>query len=46
MRLIEVSKHILESLWSLDNYTSPWALYIDEFGLSDYTPIKVYKKEI
>ena len=46
MRFIEISKTLRETIWTIDNYTSPWALYIDEFGLSDNTPIKIFKKEI
>ena len=46
MRFLEASKNIIEHLWTLDNWDSPWALYIDDFGLSDYIPIKMYKLEI
>ena len=45
-RFLEASKNILESPWSLENWDSPWALWIDDFGLSDYAPITVKKKEI
>jgi len=43
---LEVSKNIVEHLWTLENWDSPYAVWIDEFGLSDYTPVQVYKKEI
>jgi len=46
MRFLEATKNIIEHLWTLDNWYSPWALYIDDFGLSDFTPIEIYKKEI
>ena len=45
-RLIEASKNLVEHLWTLDNWDSPWALWIDEFGLSDSTPITLFKREI
>ena len=45
-RFLEASKHIIEHLWTLQNWISPYAVWLDDFGLSDYTPIKVYRKEI
>ena len=39
IRLIELSKNFIEHLWTLDNWDSYYAKWIDEFGLSDYTPI-------
>ena len=45
-RFLEISKNVIESPWSLENWDSPWALWIDDFGLSDYAPITVKKKEI
>ena len=45
-RFLEASKNIVEHLWTLDNWISPYAMWLDDFGLSDYTPIKVYRREI
>ena len=45
-RFLEGNKNIVEHLWTFDNWISPYALWLDEIGLSDYTPIKVYRKEI
>ena len=46
MRFLEASKNIINTLWSLDNWTSPYALWLEDFGLSDYTPIELFKREI
>ena len=46
MRMLEGSKNLIEHLWTFDNWVSPYALWIDDLGLSDYTPIKIYKKQI
>jgi len=46
MRFLEATKNILEHLWTLDNWISPYALWIDDFGLSDFTPIRIFKREI
>ena len=45
-RFIEAHKNIIEHLWTLDNWDSPWALWIDELELSDYAAVELYKKEI
>jgi len=45
-RFLEASKHIIEHLWTFDNWISPYAMWLDDFGLSDYTPIKVFRKEV
>ena len=46
LRFLEASKNIIEHLWTLDNWDSPYAVWLDDFGLSDYTPIEIYKREI
>lgn len=46
MQFVEASKNILQHLWTLDNWDSPNALWLDSFGLSDYTPITIFKREI
>ena len=46
MRFLEASKNIIETPWTLENWDSPWALWIDTFGLSDYAPITLRKREI
>lgn len=46
MQFVEVSKNLLEHLWTLENWDSPNARWLDYFGLSDYAPISLYKKEI
>ena len=46
MKFLEASKNIIEHFWTLDNWTSPYALYLDYFDLSDYTPITMFKREI
>lgn len=46
LRFLEASKNIIEHLWTLENWDSPYAVWLDEFGLSDYTPVQIYKKEI
>ena len=46
MRFLEASKNVLMTPWTLDNWDSPWALWIDDFGLSDYAAITLKKKEI
>ena len=45
-KMIEAQKNIIEHLWTLDNWDSPWALWLDDFGLSDSTPITLFKREI
>ena len=46
MKFLEASKNLIEHFWTLDNWTSPYALYLDYFDLSDYTPITILKREI
>lgn len=46
MKFLEASKNIIEHFWTLDNWTSPYALYLDYFDLSDDTPITMFKREI
>lgn len=46
MRFPEANKRVIETPWTMDNWTSPYALWLDEWGLSDYAPIEIYKKEI
>lgn len=46
MRFPEASKNVIHSPWTLDNWTSQYALWLDDFGLSDYAPITLYKKEV
>lgn len=46
LRFLEATKNIIEHLWTLENWDSPYAVWLDEFGLSDYTPVQIYKKEI
>jgi len=41
MRFLEASKNVLETPWTLENWDSPWALWFDNLGLSDYAPIKI-----
>ncbi len=44
-KFIEASKNIVEHLWTLDNWDSPWALYLDDIELSEAVPIYVLKRE-
>lgn len=44
-KFIEFSKNIIEHLWTLDNWDSIYALYLDEIDLSEATPIYVFKRE-
>lgn len=46
MRFPEANKRVIETPWTMDNWTSQYALWLDDFGLSDYAPIEIYKKEI
>lgn len=46
LRFLEASKNIIEHLWTLQNWDSPYAVWLDEFGLSDYTPVQLKKIEI
>ena len=46
LRLIEASKNIVEHLWTLDNWDSIYALWLDDFGLSDYEPVTLFYREI
>ena len=46
LRFLEISKNIVETPWTLDNWDSPYAVWIDDFGLSDYSVIRLFKREI
>ena len=46
LQFLEASKNILYTPWTLDNWDSPEALWIDDFGLSDYSVIRLFKREI
>lgn len=45
LRFIEASKNIIEHLWTLDNWDSIYAKYLDDFGLSDYEPVTLFLLE-
>ena len=46
LRFLEASKNFIMTPWTLDNWDSPYAVWVDDFGLSDYSVIRLYKREI
>ena len=45
-RFIEASKNILEHPWTLDNWDSQYAVWLDDFELSDSETIDLFKREV
>jgi len=45
-RFLEASKNILEHPWTLDNWDSQYAVWLDDFELSDSETIDLFKREI
>lgn len=46
MKFLEASKIIIQHPWTLDQWDSPYAVWLDAFDLSDSTPILLKKIEI
>ena len=44
--LVQFYKDVIESLWTIDNWTSKWALIFDEIELSNSEQIQLYKQQI
>ena len=41
----ESSKHLIEHLWTLDNWDSIYAVWLNEIELSESVPIYIFKRE-
>ena len=46
MALVQFYKDIIESLWTLDNWSSPYALWFDELELSVSEQIEIYQVQV
>ena len=46
LALVQFYKNVIENLWTLDNWSSPYALWFDEIELSTSESIELYKIQV